>query len=46
MRIKLCEKFKQEREAICEKLMAILQLDANQSFLLCDLDAVKKNKKK
>ena len=46
MRIKLCEKYKQEREAICEKLMAILQLDANQSFLLCDLDADQEKQEK
>ena len=38
MRIKLCEKYKNERENICEKLIDILQLDSNNSFLLCDLD--------
>jgi hypothetical protein len=46
MRIKLCEKFKQEREAICAKLLSILQLDANQSFLLCDLDADQEKQEK
>ena len=39
MRVKLCEKYKQEREEICKKLINILQLDSNNSFLLCDLDA-------
>ena len=39
MRVKLCEKYKEEREDICKKLLAILNLDANNSFLLCELDA-------
>ena len=39
MRVKLCEKYKQEREEICKKLIDILQLDSNNSFLLYDLDA-------
>ena len=39
MRVKLCEKYKQEREEICKKLIDILKLDSNNSFLLCDLDA-------
>lgn len=38
MRVKLCDKYKIEREAICKRLIEILQLDANNSFLLCDLD--------
>ena len=38
MRVKLCEKYKQEREDICKKLINILQLDSNNSFLLCELD--------
>ena len=38
MRVKLCEKYKQEREEICKKLIDILQLDSNNSFLLCELD--------
>ncbi len=39
MRVKLCEKYKIEREELCKKLLAILNLDENNSFLLCDLDA-------
>ena len=39
MRVKLCDKYKNEREDICKKLIAILQLDLNNSFLLADLDA-------
>jgi hypothetical protein len=39
MRVKLCEKYKEEREDICKKLIEILKLDANQSFLLYDLDS-------
>ena len=39
MRVKLCEKYKEEREEICKKLLAILNLDANNSFLLCELEA-------
>ena len=38
MRIKLCEQYKEEREVICKKLINILQLDSNNSFLLFDLD--------
>lgn len=39
MRVKLCDKYKEERENICKKLIDILKLDDNKSFLLCDLDA-------
>lgn len=39
MRVKLCDKYKIEREDICKKIIDILQLDANNSFLLSDLDA-------
>ncbi len=38
MRVKLCEKFKIEREDICKRLIDMLQLDSNNSFLLSDLD--------
>jgi len=38
MRIKLSEKFQNEREDICNKLINIIDLDDNKSFLLCDLD--------
>jgi hypothetical protein len=38
MRVKLSEKYKIEREEICKKLIDILKLDANHSFLLCELD--------
>jgi hypothetical protein len=39
MRVKLCEKYKIEREEICKKIIDILKLDENQTFLLCELDA-------
>ena len=39
MRVKLCEKYKNEREEICKKLIDLLKLDANHSFLLSELDA-------
>jgi hypothetical protein len=38
MRVKLCEKYRVEREEICKKLITILKLDDQNSFLLCDLD--------
>jgi len=38
MRVKLCDKYKNEREEICKKLIDILQLDSDNSFLLCELD--------
>ena len=38
MRVKLSEKFKDEREEICNKLIEILDLDENNSFLLNDID--------
>ena len=38
MREKLCEKYKIEREDICKRIINILQLDANNSFLLSHLD--------
>jgi hypothetical protein len=39
MRVKLCDKYKTEREDICKKLIDILNLDANNSFILHELDA-------
>jgi hypothetical protein len=38
MRVKLCDKYKNEREEICKKLIDILKLDEDNSFLLADLD--------
>ena len=38
MRIKLSEKYKVEREDVCKKLIDIIELDANNTFLLCELD--------
>jgi hypothetical protein len=38
MRIKLSEKYQNEREDICNKIINILELDENKSFLLCELD--------
>lgn len=39
MRVKLSEQFPREREEICNKIITILQLDGDNSFLLSDLDA-------
>ncbi len=39
MRVKLCDKYKIEREDICKKIIDILKLDDKQSFILCELDA-------
>ena len=38
MRVKLCDKYKEEREIICQKLIEILDLKDGNSFLLSDLD--------
>lgn len=38
MRVKLCDKYKTEREDICKKIIEVLNLDANNSFILCELD--------
>lgn len=38
MRTKLSDKFHNEREQICEKLISIIELDNNNSFLLSELD--------
>jgi len=38
MRVKLSEKYKIEREEICKKIIDILKLDANNSFLLYEID--------
>ena len=46
MRIKLSEKYQKEREDICDKIISILELDENKSFLLCELDNnIEKQKK-
>ena len=38
MRIKLSEKFQNEREDICNKIITILELTEDNTFLLCELD--------
>jgi len=38
MRIKLSEKFQNEREDICNKIITILELKEDNTFLLYDLD--------
>ena len=38
MRIKLSEKFQQEREDICNEIITILELNDDKSFLLYELD--------
>jgi hypothetical protein len=39
MRAKLSNKYPEQRAAICEKIVNILDLNEEQGFLLCDLDA-------
>jgi len=46
MRIKLSEKFENEREDICDRLISILDLDNNNSFLLSELDLDEEKQKK
>ena len=38
MRIKLSEKYPTEREDICNKIITILNLKEDNTFLLCELD--------
>ena len=38
MRIKLSEKYQNEREDICNKIISILELKEDNFFLLCELD--------
>jgi hypothetical protein len=38
MRIKLSEKYQKEREDICNKIITILELKEDNTFLLYDLD--------
>ena len=38
MRIKLSEKYQNEREEICNKIITILELTEDNTFLLCELD--------
>jgi hypothetical protein len=38
MRIKLSEKYQKEREEICNKIITILNLKEDNTFLLCELD--------
>ena len=38
MRIKLSEKYQKEREDICNKIITILELKEDNTFLLCELD--------
>jgi hypothetical protein len=38
MRIKLSEKYQTEREEICNKIITILDLKEEKTFLLCELD--------
>ena len=38
MRIKLSEKYQKEREDVCNKIINILNLTEDNTFLLCDLD--------
>jgi hypothetical protein len=38
MRIKLSEKYQNEREDICNKIINILNLTEDNTFLLCELD--------
>ena len=38
MRVKLSEKYQKEREDICNRLLEILDLKEDNTFLLCELD--------
>ena len=38
MRVKLSEQYPKEREDICNRLLTILDLKEDNTFLLCDLD--------
>ena len=38
MRIKLSEKYQNEREEICNNIITILELTEDNTFLLCELD--------
>ena len=38
MRVKLSEKYQKEREDICNRLLEILHLKEDNTFLLCELD--------
>jgi hypothetical protein len=46
MRIKLSEKYQEEREKICTTLISIIELDNDNSFLLCELDDDKEKQEK
>lgn len=39
MRVKLSDKYPEQREAICKKIISILELNDHNEFLLCDLDS-------
>lgn len=39
MRVKMCEKYQIEREEICNKIINILGLSEDGTFLLCELDS-------
>ena len=41
---KLCDKYKIEREYVCDKLINILKLDDKHSFILSELDEDTENK--
>lgn len=45
MRQKLSEMYPKEREEVCNKIIQILQLDADNSFLLSELDANEEKQK-
>jgi hypothetical protein len=46
MRVKLSEKYQNERQKICDKIIEILELDEFNSFLLSELDANETKKTK
>jgi len=46
MRSKLSSKYPEQREAICKQIISILDLNEEQGFLLCDLDADLEKQKK
>lgn len=46
MRVKLSEKYQNERQQICDRIIEILELDEFNSFLLSELDANETKKTK
>lgn len=46
MRNKLSDKYPEQRETICKKIISILELNEYKEFLLCELDTNSEKKQK